>query len=73
MEDNKKYGMIFNIQKFSINDGPGIRTAVFFVGFPLTCKWCTNPESQEKNFQILWDEKMSPLRNVRDNLPEYVG
>ena len=39
-------GKIFNIQKFSINDGPGIRTTVFFKGCPLSCRWCHNPESQ---------------------------
>lgn len=41
-------GMIFNIQKFSIHDGPGIRTTVFFKGCPLQCKWCSNPESQNR-------------------------
>ena len=35
-------GLIFNIQKFSIHDGPGIRTTVFFKGCPLKCKWCSN-------------------------------
>ena len=50
-------GMIFNIQKFSVNDGPGIRTVVFFKGCPLRCHWCANPESQMTDFQILWDEK----------------
>jgi pyruvate formate lyase activating enzyme len=39
-------GVLFNIQKFSIHDGPGIRTAVFFKGCPLRCAWCSNPESQ---------------------------
>lgn len=39
-------GYIFDIKKFSINDGPGIRTTVFFKGCPLTCWWCHNPESQ---------------------------
>lgn len=39
-------GTVFNIQKFSIHDGPGIRTVVFFQGCPLRCKWCSNPESQ---------------------------
>ncbi|MCK5804736.1 MAG: glycyl-radical enzyme activating protein [Lentisphaeria bacterium] len=38
-------GMIFDIQKFSIHDGPGIRTTVFLKGCPLSCKWCHNPES----------------------------
>lgn len=51
------FGRIFNIQKFSINDGPGIRTVVFFKGCPLKCAWCANPESQEMRAQIFWDEK----------------
>ena len=38
--------MIFNIQRFSVNDGPGIRTTVFFKGCPLNCTWCHNPESR---------------------------
>lgn len=42
-------GRLFNIQKFSINDGPGIRTTVFFSGCPLKCGWCSNPESQNRN------------------------
>jgi len=37
--------LIFNIQRFSIHDGPGIRTTVFFKGCPLRCQWCHNPES----------------------------
>ncbi|MBF4695266.1 radical SAM protein [Fusibacter sp. Q10-2] len=37
---------IFNIQKFSVHDGPGIRTTLFFKGCPLRCNWCHNPESQ---------------------------
>lgn len=41
-------GCVFNIQKFSIHDGPGIRTTVFFKGCPLQCKWCSNPESQNR-------------------------
>lgn len=48
-------GLIFNIQKFSLNDGPGIRTVVFLKGCPLRCRWCSNPESQETAPQILWD------------------
>jgi pyruvate formate lyase activating enzyme len=37
-------GLIFNIQRFSLHDGPGIRTTVFFKGCPLSCWWCQNPE-----------------------------
>ena len=55
--DRTKKGMVFNIQKFSVNDGPGIRTAVFFKGCPLSCQWCSNPESQSTKVQILWDTK----------------
>lgn len=40
-------GRIFNIQKFSIHDGPGIRTVVFFKGCPLGCRWCSNPNSRK--------------------------
>lgn len=39
-------GLVFNIQKYSVHDGPGIRTIVFFKGCPLRCHWCSNPESQ---------------------------
>ncbi len=46
---------IFNIQKFSIHDGPGIRTTVFIKGCPLKCLWCHNPESQSIENQILYD------------------
>ena len=40
-------GLIFNIQRFSVHDGPGIRTTVFMKGCPLNCLWCSNPESQD--------------------------
>jgi pyruvate formate lyase activating enzyme len=39
-------GQIFKIQRYCLNDGPGIRTTVFFQGCPLKCQWCHNPESQ---------------------------
>lgn len=44
--DKKKYGYVFNIQHYSVHDGPGIRTIVFLKGCPLRCQWCSNPESQ---------------------------
>lgn len=47
-------GRIFDIQKFSVHDGPGIRTIVFFKGCVLRCQWCCNPESQR--FEV---EKMT--------------
>ena len=47
-------GEIFNIQKFCVNDGPGIRTTVFFKGCNLCCAWCHNPESQSASKQILF-------------------
>ena len=47
---------IFNIQKFSIHDGPGIRTVVFFKGCPLRCTWCANPESQNAFPEQMWDK-----------------
>ncbi|RBP70190.1 pyruvate formate lyase activating enzyme [Alkalibaculum bacchi] len=52
----EKRAIIFNIQKFSIHDGPGIRTVVFFKGCPLRCLWCANPESQIGKIQISWDD-----------------
>lgn len=48
-----KNGLVFNIQGFSIQDGPGIRTVVFLKGCPLRCDWCSNPESQTVSRDIL--------------------
>lgn len=50
-------GTIFNIQKFSINDGPGIRTTVFMKGCPLNCLWCHNPESKSRKAEIFFDAR----------------
>lgn len=48
---------ITNIQKYSIHDGDGIRTTVFFKGCPLKCRWCHNPETQKFHRQILIDQE----------------
>ncbi len=45
---------IFNIQKYSIYDGPGIRTLIFFKGCPLRCQWCSNPEGLKKKYQVMY-------------------
>ncbi len=45
-------GIIFDIQRFSVHDGPGIRTTVFMKGCPLRCRWCHNPEGLSKNIQL---------------------
>lgn len=47
-------GTIFDIQRFCVHDGPGIRTTVFFKGCPLRCIWCHNPESQKKKAEIAY-------------------
>lgn len=49
---------VFNIQKFSLNDGPGVRTVVFLKGCPLRCTWCANPESQRRGPQVEWKERV---------------
>lgn len=57
MEENRDYwntqGRIFDIQRYSIHDGPGIRTMVFLKGCYLRCRWCCNPESQEFKVQSM--------------------
>ena len=54
-EDRKVAGLIFNIQKYSVHDGPGIRTVVFTKGCPLRCRWCSNPESQVHKPQMAFN------------------
>jgi pyruvate formate lyase activating enzyme len=46
-------GLVFNIQRYSIHDGPGIRSTVFFKGCPLRCKWCSNPESLNQVAELM--------------------
>jgi pyruvate formate lyase activating enzyme len=47
-------GLIFNVMRFSVHDGPGIRTTVFFKGCPLSCRWCHNPESQSFGASLMY-------------------
>ncbi len=49
---------IFNIQKYNMYDGPGVRTLVFFKGCPLRCKWCSNPEGQKRHYQVLYKKDL---------------
>ncbi len=65
--------VIFNIQKFSIHDGPGIRTTVFFKGCPMRCLWCHNPESQSYEIEIM-ENQHNVWENVgtRYPIPELV-
>lgn len=49
----KTKGRIFNIQRFSLHDGPGVRTIVFLKGCPLRCRWCCNPESQSYEYETI--------------------
>lgn len=63
MDCLKTRGRIFDIQRFSVHDGPGVRTIVFFKGCFLRCRWCCNPESQEYEIQQM----------VRDGRAQTVG
>lgn len=54
-------GLIFNVMRFSVHDGPGIRTTVFLKGCALSCWWCHNPESQSRKPEIMY----APERCVR--------
>lgn len=55
--DSKIKGLVFNIQRYSVHDGAGIRTNVFLKGCPLRCRWCSNPESQEARPELARNEQ----------------
>lgn len=50
-------GSVFNIQRYSLHDGPGIRTTVFLSGCPLSCRWCSNPESKSISGALMHNAK----------------
>ncbi len=68
-------GIVFNIQKFSIHDGPGVRTTVFLKGCPLRCKWCSNPESQLSRVQIMYhsDNCLHRKQLLLKKMEEYIS
>lgn len=51
----KTTGIVFNVQKYSVHDGPGIRTIAFLKGCPLACRWCSNPESQRVQPELAYN------------------
>ncbi|MBE7411059.1 MAG: glycyl-radical enzyme activating protein [Leptospiraceae bacterium] len=62
---------IFEIKGHSLDDGPGIRTVIFFKGCPLSCVWCHNPESKKAKFELsFYLEKCSSLGNCLKVCPE---
>ncbi|MBQ4269521.1 MAG: glycyl-radical enzyme activating protein [Clostridia bacterium] len=70
-------GRIFNIQRFSIHDGPGIRTIVFFKGCYMRCAWCCNPESQAFEIQTMQENGKEKIVGrdvtVEELLPELLA
>ena len=53
-ENIERKAVIFNVQKYNMFDGPGVRTLIFFQGCPLRCKWCANPEGLERRYRIMF-------------------
>ncbi|MDO8473403.1 MAG: glycyl-radical enzyme activating protein [Dehalococcoidia bacterium] len=57
-QDSQQQATVFNVQRFSIQDGPGIRTTFFFKGCPLRCHWCCNPESQWQGPEVAHNDSL---------------
>ena len=71
MQNEDFKGVVFNIQHYSIHDGPGIRTTVFLKGCPLKCLWCQNPESQDLKPVIFFNaEKCTGCGMCMEGCPE---
>lgn len=66
----EKRANVFHIQHYSLQDGPGIRTTVFFKGCPLRCKWCCNPESQSFDIEPMGDSVAGKPMTVEEILKE---
>ena len=62
--------LVFDIQRFCIHDGPGIRTTVFLKGCPLRCAWCQNPESQRRRPESMFGECVGRAMSVEEILRE---
>ena len=64
-------GIVFNVQRFSVEDGPGIRTTVFLKGCPLCCAWCHNPEGLSPQPELMWyDVRCIGVRDCLEECPE---
>ncbi|MCQ2913796.1 MAG: 4-hydroxyphenylacetate decarboxylase activase [Alphaproteobacteria bacterium] len=61
--EKQSRALIFDIQAFSVHDGPGCRTNVFFSGCPLRCKWCANPENFETKPHLMFSDKVCKWKN----------
>ena len=67
---DKNRGTVFNIQRYSVHDGPGIRTLVFLKGCPLRCQWCSTPESQSFGVEKTDEKVYGTLMTVEDVMKE---